>query len=860
MIILFLNHKIQSCGVYQYGLRLFNILNKSNAHRYVYKELDSYDEYTNILNKFNPNVIIYNYHRATMSWLNQNNIKKNVKNIGIPHETNEVMFDIILSINPDEPETNTIFNIPRPIYENIDEIFSEYKITNKNIEEFINYNEGPEIPIFGSFGFGFVNKGFHKIISLINDQYDSAIIKLIITFAAFDPNKISNIKNILELCNSIVRKPNIKLLISHHFFTNEEILLFLSSNTCNIFLYDTMEGRGISSTIDYAISVNKPFIISDSYMFRNVYSDEICVYKTNIKTAIENSKKILPTLLTKYSNNNLINKVDTIINNKCAKFKLLYYEVSAYYHITNYNETANVTDKCFDLFNSYKNQNITTFKVLNDTFWDTCNGCVKTLFINLKKNNSVITISYIEGSIVSWSDIITKINNKVSNTIEVSIGEIIDKYSILELKNKYIKDAFKLAEIQKEMNTLEKYVITVKNTYFYKILLYINELIWIDTDIIKSLINNSNDYETVYKYAKISEQIFQNNQKRFRLKKYFNILENSNISECKSYKDTICFITIHEETQIYNKIPEINYLCIGYDYIYFDIKYKNIINQLFNNPNIHFIIKDDTDILINYDISAYNIDNKIKDVFDFEPIIYKSGGKLGDFINQLSVICENYYKTGRKGLLYIFDIDSENFLFGLNNTYNDIYQDISSQKFIKDFKIYNNEKFDIDLSAWRLHLGNNNCFTKNWYLIYNTKYDVEWGKHRWLSSTIDVRWDDKIIINITPYRFMSPSCLAKLFELIKDNVDNCIFVSNEIEHYNYFCEKTELNVAYYTPKNFTEIVTIINSCKIGYFGFSSMAVIANALHKNHYMIGVPNVDFEYNNIKDIIPHVLDIFI
>ena len=29
MIVLFLNHKIQSCGVYQYGLRVFNILKKS---------------------------------------------------------------------------------------------------------------------------------------------------------------------------------------------------------------------------------------------------------------------------------------------------------------------------------------------------------------------------------------------------------------------------------------------------------------------------------------------------------------------------------------------------------------------------------------------------------------------------------------------------------------------------------------------------------------------------------------------------------------------------------------------------------------------------------------------------------------
>ena len=49
---------------------------------------------------------------------------------------------------------------------------------------------------------------------------------------------------------------------------------------------------GVSSVIDYAISVNKPFVISDSYMFRNIYSDSICVYYTEIKRAINNSNEL----------------------------------------------------------------------------------------------------------------------------------------------------------------------------------------------------------------------------------------------------------------------------------------------------------------------------------------------------------------------------------------------------------------------------------------------------------------------------------------------------------------------------------------------------------------------------------------
>jgi hypothetical protein len=67
MKILFLNSKIQNCGVYQYGLRLFDILKKTKTIEYIYTEIDSLDEYNN-LSKFY--VIIYNYHCSTMPWLN----------------------------------------------------------------------------------------------------------------------------------------------------------------------------------------------------------------------------------------------------------------------------------------------------------------------------------------------------------------------------------------------------------------------------------------------------------------------------------------------------------------------------------------------------------------------------------------------------------------------------------------------------------------------------------------------------------------------------------------------------------------------------------------------------------------------
>jgi hypothetical protein len=437
------------------------------------------------------------------------------------------------------------------------------------------------------------------------------------------------------------------------------------------------------------------------------------------------------------------------------------------------------------------------------------------------------------------------------------------------LKNKYITDESKLYEIKKEINILEEKVPKIKNTYFYKLLLHINEQIWLDTDKIKKinvkLIENDKDL-----YIQLSNKIFENNEKRFRLKNYFNIIDSSNIKECKSYLDNKCFIIINSEYEIYQKIPEINYLCISHDVIYFKNIYKNIISKLFINPNILFTDDINSDISIKYELLNYKIKDDIRDIFDFETIKYKSAGKLGDFLNQLSVICENYYKTGKKGELYIYDLPViwDKFVFGTENTYNDTYNFIVSQEYIKQYKIYNGENVEIDLSRWRKSLDgllqtSNNV---NWYDIYNYEYKIEWGSHKWLNSNIDIKWKNKIIINNPHYRILSLNAIIKIKEKINDILDSCVFISNEIEDYKYFCDIMRIcniiviNIEYYQPKSFDETVVIINSCDYAILGFSSCAVIANGLHKPHYLVGTNNIMYEYNKLKNYMSHVLDIFV
>jgi len=300
MDILFLNHLQSQCGVYNYGKRLFNIWKKSAKYNFNYIEIGSLDDY-NKINVTNYKCIFYNYHGCTMPWLNSDTINKTKINIGILHECMPDFFTYYFDIA----------TIPRPIFELIPDTISSI---NLDIIHFLNYGTDSNIPIIGSFGFGFDNKGFDKIIKYVNDEFDEAIIKIIMPFADFGDREGIMAQKVKKLCEENNKKQGIKILIIHNFLDDNDILYFLSKNTINMFLYDYMMGRGLSSTIDFAMSVNTPICISNSYMFRHIYNDNICINNQTIKNCISNGKNYVNSLKQKYSYQTTIRFIELFLN------------------------------------------------------------------------------------------------------------------------------------------------------------------------------------------------------------------------------------------------------------------------------------------------------------------------------------------------------------------------------------------------------------------------------------------------------------------------------------------------------------------------------------------------------------------
>jgi len=227
---------------------------------------------------------------------------------------------------------------------------------------------------------------------------------------------------------------------------------------------------------------------------------------------------------------------------------------------------------------------------------------------------------------------------------------------------------------------------------------------------------------------------------------------------------------------------------------------------------------------------------------EIQPIIYISGGLLGDFIHQLSVINEMFINTNRKGILYINNFKDCPFRYEISKTYKDTYKLVTEQNYILEYKIYNNEKYDINLSSWRY---SNLLYKTTWDKIFIDTYKISWGINKWINVGKDDKWKDMILINKSSYR----DCNNINFSYINEKYGNKTkFVCFNIEEYNNFCNTFNIyNIELCQLDNLYDLCVAINSCKLFIGNLSSPLAFAYALHKKS-IVGIPL------NIPDSIFH------
>ena len=168
--------------------------------------------------------------------------------------------------------------------------------------------------------------------------------------------------------------------------------------------------------------------------------------------------------------------------------------------------------------------------------------------------------------------------------VPVSIGEAIDKLTILDIKYDMIKDT-RRDDCKKEydmlITELKDFVKDKDNYYYFEILKYINLKIWKDQDIIRNLTDDA-------KIGKLSIQILKDNDARFRIKKIINDVANSQLKEQKGYNKTrAAFIGHMGMGDFFNLNGVIRYISILYDelILFCPFQYADNIKQMFSDLN-----------------------------------------------------------------------------------------------------------------------------------------------------------------------------------------------------------------------------------------------------------------------------------
>ena len=117
----------------------------------------------------------------------------------------------------------------------------------------------------------------------------------------------------------------------------------------------------------------------------------------------------------------------------------------------------------------------------------------------------------------------------------ISVGELLDKITILELKQEHTQDPSKLLNIETEMAELNDLAKSLKNDSLddlYQRLKHINRIIWIVEDKIRA-----KERQQLFdaEFIQLARDVYINNDLRADVKREINLATHSHIVEEKIY-------------------------------------------------------------------------------------------------------------------------------------------------------------------------------------------------------------------------------------------------------------------------------------------------------------------------------------
>jgi SAM-dependent methyltransferase len=305
--ILFANYAIANCGVHQYGHNLFDVLRESRRFEFVYAGITSLADLDDAVAKTACAALIVNHHPQTLSFVRIDAPRRYpVACIAVMHEMtkeeadcmSDGFFQYYVMGDP------TLCTANRRVF-----------ATGRIIPAYENRSPLPEIVTIGSFGFSVGSKGFRRLVDVVQDEFDEAVIRINIPANGIIDKDATLAHEQLDRCRERLWKPGIRLVGSHEFMDAGKLLEFLASNTLNAFLYDYLPQAGISSAVDQAMTARRPLAITRSVMFRHLFDlkPPITIENASLREIIQNGIEPYRHLLTEWAPDRIRQRYESIL-------------------------------------------------------------------------------------------------------------------------------------------------------------------------------------------------------------------------------------------------------------------------------------------------------------------------------------------------------------------------------------------------------------------------------------------------------------------------------------------------------------------------------------------------------------------
>jgi hypothetical protein len=174
--------------------------------------------------------------------------------------------------------------------------------------------------------------------------------------------------------------------------------------------------------------------------------------------------------------------------------------------------------------------------------------------------------------------------------LPTSIGEAIDKLTILDIKLERISDANRKVDVQREHDALLKHSelnnFVQTHAELYNTMKKANAIIWDMMDVLRTDISTE-------EYLKTCKNCIEFNDIRFRIKARINQASNSDLREQKSYKTTVFKLAIMGMHESHADIVQLQYYGILYDEVQMTADADNGANVIVNLNDLSHIMTDE---------------------------------------------------------------------------------------------------------------------------------------------------------------------------------------------------------------------------------------------------------------------------